>query len=245
MRSLATRFTLLLSLSALAFAGGIGPDPANLTPCSDVTSLAQLLDIEGCGAAPFSVFNVSYATPGGEATDASAISVFTSLTPGLLEIRFSGTLLDTRPVDSQLPYSEYIISYTIDPPPPVILGFEMDLGDFGILAFSFNAFNSIGDIGIQQNGVSVLTEICVGGLFIDDNCTSGDPLLLAVDPLSPFASLFFDEPTNFVSILNRIRITEDYELRNFGNATPLNTVPEPGALWLAATGLGFLWFRRR
>jgi hypothetical protein len=235
----------LLSLPALAFAGGIGPDPATLAPCDQLSSLAGLLDIEGCGAAPFSVFNVTYSTPDGDATSASDISLFTSLSADRLEIRFSGTLLDTRPADSLLPFSEYIISYAIDPPPPVILGFEMDLGDFGIAAFAFSTFDASAGIGTADSGISILTEICVGGLFIDDSCTSGDPLILSVDPLSPFASLFFDEPTNFVSVLNRIRVTEDYQLRNFGNATPLNPIPEPGTLWLAAAGLGLLWFRRR
>lgn len=223
-----------------AFGGDIGP--GGLGSCDNVSVLSDLTNSSGCAIAPFSVFNVGFSPAAGSpATTADDISVSIGYNGDNLGISFSGLFLFPDGTPDPPGYAEYVITYTIDPPPPVILGFEMDM-DFG------GGEQRIGDFSLLQaltGTVEVFTELCVGGDFSRTGCLgfSYGPIIL--DDTNAFGGVTFEEPTNWVSVIHRIRVTKDIEL-NLNNRAPLDSaVPEPGTWVLMGSGILLVAIGRR
>ena len=232
---------LLLISAATVFGGGIGPDINTLGSCDNVAVLSDLTGSSGCAVAPFSIFNASYTPAAGTpATSEDDIGVSIGYNGNELGISFSGLFL--FPLDTADPpgYAEYVIRYTIDPPPPVILGFEMDM-EFGS-GFRFGGQSL--EAQLLSGTIEVFTELCVGGDFSRTGCrgTAYGPILL--DDNNSFDGLRFNEPTNWVSVIHRIRVSQDVNL-SLNNRAPLGEVPEPGTWALMGTGILMMAWRRR
>jgi len=234
---------LFLGSAALVFGGGIGPDINSLGSCDSVSVLSDLTGSAGCAVAPFSIFNASFTpAPGSPATSADDIGVGIGYDGSSLAINFSGLFLFPLETTDPPGYAEYVIRYTIDPPPPVILGFDMDMdtGEGGEFRFASPLLEAL----LVLPSVEVFTELCVGGDFKRDQCegTSYGPLV--VNPVNMFAGVSFAEPTNWVSVIHRIRVTQDV-LLNLNARAPLAGIPEPGTWALMGSGILLLALRRR
>ncbi|MEP7366735.1 MAG: PEP-CTERM sorting domain-containing protein [Acidobacteriota bacterium] len=210
--------------------------------------MSDLTGSSGCALAPFSIFNASFTpAPGSPATAADDIGVSIGYDGNSIGISFNGLFL--FPADTSDPpgYAEYFIRYTIDPPPPVILGFDMDM-DFGGDQFRF-AGPSLFSILAGPPIVEVFTELCVGGDFARlVGCTGVPYGPIILDPTNTLDGVRFAGSTNWVSVIHRIRVTQDIDL-NLNNRAPLDsTVPEPGTWAMMGSGILLLamgWRRRR
>ena len=241
---------VLFLASTVAFGGGLGPDINTLSPCDNVSVFSDLTTSSGCAVDPFTIFNASFIGPSGSpASTAGDIAFDISYGGGNLGISFGGNFLLPSGVPNPPGYAEYVIQYTIDPPPPVILGFEMDAewsegsSDFrlaGPESFLVQALTP---------AFEVYTDLCVGGDFDIDSrnrCTSTTYGPLFLDPNQLFDSVFFTAPTNWVSVRHRIRVYQDVNLFVNNNA-PLREgeVPEPGTWVLMGMGVALVLFGRR
>lgn len=234
---------LFLVSVASVFGGGIGPDIGTLGSCDNVAFLSDLTGSAGCAVAPFSIFNASY-TPatGSPATSEDDIGVNIGYNGSSLGISFSGLFL--FPPDTGTPpgYAEYVIRYTIDPPPPVILGFDMDMefGDGGSFRVAGPSLQSL----LPGGTIEVFTELCVGGDFSRTGCFGSAYGPIVLDDNNSFQGLTFNEPTNWVSVIHRIRVTKDVSL-DLNSRAPLGEIPEPGTWALMGSGILLIAWRRR
>lgn len=230
---------LFVASAATVFGGGIGPDINSLSSCDNVSVLSDLTGSSGCAAAPFSIFNVSF-TPavGSPTTSDDDIGVSIGYTGNSLGISFSGIFLFPPDTSDPPGYAEYFIRYTIDPPPPVILGFDMDM------EFGGGEFRLFGPSILANPLIEVFTELCVGGDFSRTGCLGSAYGPIILDPSNTFDGLRFEEPTNWVSVIHRIRVTDDVNL-SLNNRAPLGEIPEPGSWALMGSGILVLVLRRR
>lgn len=241
---------LFLASASALLGGGVGPDINTLSSCDNVSVLSDLTNSTGCAVDPFSIFNVSFTPPGGSpTTTAGDISFDISYGGGNLGVSFGGNFLLPAGVSNPPGYAEYVIEYVIDPPPPVILGFEMDAewsdgSNFRIAgpeSFLVQALTPI---------FEVYTDLCVGGNFDPDarnRCTNTSYGPLFLDPNQLFDSVFFINPTNWVNVRHRIRVYQDVNLFVNNNA-PLregSEVPEPGTWVLMGMGVALVLLGRR
>ncbi len=241
---------LVLATSTVAFGGGLGPDINTLSSCDNVSVLSDLTNSTGCAVAPFSIFNASFSGPSGSpASTASDISLDITYSGGGLGVSFGGSFLFPAGVPNPPGYAEYVIQYTIDPPPPVILGFEMDAEwSDGGSNFRFAAPESFAVLAASPL-FEVYTDLCVEGDFSINNrnlCTNFSYGPLFLDENQSFDSVFFTNPTNWVSVRHRIRVYDDVNLFVNNNA-PLREgeVPEPGTWVLMGLGLVLIAAGRR
>jgi hypothetical protein len=152
----------------------------------------------------------------------------------------------------------YAFNYLIDPPPPIIPGFEFFLDSFSPVAPGF---------------AKVTTDVCVGGEFVkpfkmdlilknqplDENgCESGVEFpntfrLVVFDNGAPgdkqlFDSVKFTEKTNIVDVRTVLEMNANgasSQIDGFRTRAALAT-PEPGSFLLGAAGLLLLgYFRKR
>jgi len=233
---------LFLASAATVFGGGIGPNIETLGSCGSVTVLSELTGSEGCALAPFSIFNAAFSAPEGEpATTAEDIAVNIGLSGDSLSLSFSGLFFYPSSTPNPPGVAEYVISYTIDPPPPVILGFEMDM-EFGDFGFRFASFEGLEAAAAQQT-IEISTLLCFGSTF-GQECTQGTEGSLLLNDNQLTDGLRNRVGTNLVDVIHYIRISKDLNLI-VNNRAPLAPVPEPGTWALMGSSLLLLAWRRR
>jgi len=145
----------------------------------------------------------------------------------------------------------YLISYSADPPPDILPGFDLEM---------------FAETPVAPGSATIDAVVCTGGYFFFGACTavqgaSGhreQPYSLQVFHLGlPLGevklsdSLIFDPPTNYINVVLRIVLDGgpegeggSSEITGVGTATELppqaEEVPEPGTWALFAAGLGGL-----
>ena len=128
----------------------------------------------------------------------------------------------------------YTLTYTIDPPPPVILDFFMDGG---------SGSESLARSVIAAPTFEVVTTLCIGGFFSRDNFCTGTLLIFFINSDSPTGGVTFPFPTNFVDVIHDINLEEGGAFSGFRVTSHLS--PEPSTFVLLAAPLAVLAWRRR
>jgi len=118
----------------------------------------------------------------------------------------------------------YVISYFIDPVPPIIHGDQLELDPFG--------------------SVSLVEDYCIGHVLL--GCPAGSSGQITATTNSPIATVQFAN-TNSLDVQNTLTLNggpSGANSQGFKNTTFIT--PEPSGILLAASGLlGLLAFRSR
>ncbi len=255
------RFPLLaLTLFGLSCAANAGLINATAPPCAGGNLQSYIaLGSAGCrGPGPTSTaltyFDFDFTVKYPETTqtvglaDASNINVTPPAAPGE-QISFNSIYFDVPTLERAV----YIIDYTIDPPPDILPGFDLELDTF---------------TPVQPGKATVTAFVCVGGNYDDGLCSEVEtatyseliPYTLIVFhnglPLGSVQltqSVTFNEPTNYIDV----RLIIDLDARRGGTSQisgvgtsvpvpPQYAVPEPGTWAMLGAGLsGLALFRRR
>jgi len=237
-------------------AGSIASPPA-ACPAGPVPLASYIaLGATGCTVGGFTYWDFQFAVqPGSTATpiDASAVTVQTAAAATMLGIRFSGDFYVSG--GQQV---GYWLTYSIDPPPSIISGFEEALfpappvgspppiirGDWDEMAMAF--FTGPGS-------ATILTDLCVGGLFTGGGATCSAALMALSVYQAPGGTQYLDW-TMFPYLVNTVGVRHSILLDTGGpegNAyfwaldNRAYLVPEPAGWLLGGCGLLMLLLRRR
>lgn len=224
------RFVVLCGCAAATLASPVPP------ACISGTLASYLALANGCTIGPQPTFSFS---------DFSFNAMVTKGAPSLLSGKaIDVTPMNTVPSELALQFSssgfdvgsgqavEYIVSYTVDPPPPEILHFALAL-----------------DPPTSTGLVQIKTELCVGAPFIGTDCPSGITDNLTVFQLGT-AGVLTDTVSfpgvvaqlgviNTITINGSAGISDPASFSSFDNTT-LTSIPEPPSSLLAACGIALL-----
>jgi len=241
-------------------AGSIGP-PA--LACPGAVSLQWYIDqgATGCMIGGFTYADFQFAVqPESTASTvaASAVTVQSAASPTVLGMRFFSPGFQVSGSD----WAGYWLSYSIDPPPVIIRGFEDEY--WGAEAVGSPPPIIRGDDGDQMaltmvgglGSIIVSTDLCVGGLFTGGGGSLACPgawMTLSVYE-TPSGSQFVDT-TLFPALVNTVGVRHSIVLDGGGPGGYASfwaldnrafVVPEPAAWLLGGCGLlGLLLLRRR
>jgi hypothetical protein len=237
-------FAISLALgSTLAFAGPIVIPPASPN-CGAGASIGNLSG-GSCPVGNFSYFNfgltvAASVSNGSAVATASDIEVVLPAVAGG-SLQFISNKFDVKAGDRV----RYFISYTIDPPPPILPGFDLDL---------------FTETPVAPGQATITANICVGGIFTFGCTDVGAPNFQGLKTLEVFHLglpvgpgdvklkdfIAFAAPVNLIDV--RIEIDLDArdggssQIRGIGTGTQ---VPEPGTWAMMGGGLAMLAFLRR
>lgn len=217
----------------------------------------QALGATGCTSGGFTLFNFSFtavpliASPSTSTTKVATLSSVYITPPASLSSALTITSgdFDVQALDRVL----YLFHYTIDPPPPILPGYDLEM-------FS--------DTPVSPGQATATASLCAGGLLAGPVCVDlgapgfvATPYVLTVFhkglPIDPgdvqlSAGVLFPAPTNLidVSILLDLdaRAGGSSVITGVGARAPFlsDEVPEPGAFALVGIGLfGLSLLRRR
>lgn len=244
---------LLLSLIPLS-AGPIITAPAPACVAGDFDSYSDL-GSGGCSSGGFTFFNFSFtATPLIAHPATSTTKVATPFTVFITPPANLTSVLSITSDDFNVQAGDrvlYQIEYTIDPPPPILPGYDVEM-------FS--------DTPISPGLATATASLCAGGLLAGPVCVDlgapgfvATPYVLTVfhkglpaGPIQLSASVLFPAPTNLidVSILLDLDATRGGSsvITGVGTRAPFlaDPTPEPGSIALVGAGLvGLALLRRR
>lgn len=245
---------LLIGLSVKLTAGGIYALPSQQCGAASAAQWETWAGAGGCalGSSGFAVYNFNFQTlvaatkPGSStATDANVL-----VTPDLdtFNLNFGSVANQDVFKLASLDYALYQIRYTIDPPPPIMPGFD--------LALDVNSPQGGGTARIIASVCASDTNTGAPGFNTGSGCTDGGPLYTTQVLYNSFASgpptviansrVFFNAPANLIDVI----LTVELSTRNGGtsqitgfDAAP--QIPEPGPFGLVAAGLGLVLLGRR
>lgn len=235
--------TLLAASVPVSGAGIVIPSAG---ACPDTATLGSMSG-SGCTVGAFTFFNFTLQAfptlqPGSATQVAGPNDVLIDFPDSALwQVGFFSGLFDVQAGDRV----QYVIGYTIDPPPPILGRFDLDL-------FTETPVNP---------GVAVIqAAVCAGGIFGVQACTDvgapnfqPNPYLLQVYHLGlPTGNVLtaFTEFENTVNLLD-VRILIDLDARLGGSSqiggigTTVGQIPEPGTFALLGAGLGAVVLMRR
>lgn len=242
--SLFCRLALGMTASLAAFGGTLLEVPST-TPCAS-SSLSSLVALgsDGCSIGEFTFFNFSFlriATlqPNSQSLLANASDITVNFPNKAQDsLEFLSTKFDVKAGDRV----QYLIGYTLDPPPPILPGFELDL---------------FTDTPVAPGLATVTANICVGGIFFfnsPNQCLDvgapgyvGTPYTAQVFHLGSTKvgsiklkdQIFFDSPTNLIDVRILIdldaRLGGSSQVRGIGSGA--SPIPEPATYALVGAGL--------
>jgi hypothetical protein len=206
------------------------------TPCSTTTLDNYIaLGLTGCDLGSLNLNNFSFsvlsASGGADPIPPSAITVTPTFTDKF-KLNFASAGFSV--VGAQA--IQYLIAYTIDPPPPVLPDMELEM-------FAFSP--------VFPGFAQVTADLCVGNPFAGSVCNPpGTPHTLVVNHngivFNSTAAVAFP-PTFIVGVRDTIELDANGASSNFSSFENRSTlVPEPGTLLLiSATALILLPRRLR
>jgi len=250
-----------LLMAGWLHAGSIGPPPAACPAAPTPLQWYINQGATGCAIGAFTYFDFQFALqPGNTATPvtASAVTVQPAVSPTILGLRFSSHGFQV----SESEQIGYWLSYSIDPPPVIIRGFQD--GYYGAEAVGSPPPIIRGDDGDQMaltmagglGSVAISTYLCVGGLWTWDGeeygCAAAFMTLSVYE--KPGGNQFVDTAL-FPTLVNTLGVHHSIVLDGGGPGGYASfwaldnrafVVPEPSAWLLGGCGLlGLLLLRRR
>jgi hypothetical protein len=255
---------LAIPFGGLAFAGGL--TPGNV-PCTSGAAAATWItqtsynfgtNTGGCAwtGTDFSIYFFNFTVLNAPSNPSSSVAdvnnVFVTLGSQLTDgLQVNSNAFNVVSGD----YARYQFDYWIDPPPPIMPGFDLDLltetpvggASAKVTAFACTAINSLNTFVNSVNGVpGGCQNNTTGGLYTGtvfyNSQVSGPP----ISTLS--SSITFNQPVNFINV----RLILELDARNGGTSqisglglAPQVVIPEPSSIALMASGLGGLLFLAR
>ena len=220
---------LVLLLSCAAASGA----PCGNAPLSTYVSLGST----GCSVGAYTFFNFGFQVFSSVGSPAVLGTADLNLSPTTV---LNGAGFDFLPVSGGPGFSlssgqavTYRLTYTVDPPPPIIWGFEEDMQTNTPVAPGFARINA---------------SLCVGGVFLA-NCFT-DPVALTV--YHNGNSDFRLQDARAIQGAYIVGVRTDIILdataggsSSFTGFSQFATIPEPGSLVMLASGLLAGWGIRR
>jgi hypothetical protein len=226
------KLLLFLQFSALLGAAITGPGPCP----TNTLNIYESFGATGCVIEGFIYKNFSFQTLSASGGAVPILASDVTVTPGFVAANLSVTFTSPGFSLQGSEFVQYLLAYTVDPLPPVIIRFEDDM------YAQSPVFPGTADIN---------TDLCIGALFgpLSPCGPGGSPASLSVFHHGTAGTTkLFDEVTfpgtNLVDVRNTITLAANgatSQINGFGNTAG---IPEPGAWVLAGSGL-FLLLRRR
>lgn len=200
--------------------------PAQAAPlCTQAPLSDYLANTQGCMVGAFTFKNFAWVQSGPIAVPSTGVQVSPYDFTTRLGLNYSSNLFSVTGNE----VLRYVLEYTVDPPPPIIDGFELGL-----------------DAGspVAPGTATITADLCAGDLR-NTGCLNGFPTSLQVNHFGTSSFLFdsvtFPQGVNLVDVRLLIELKANgasSQIDGFGNGASGLPTPEPGGL--AVAGLGVL-----
>lgn len=204
-------------------------------PCGSATLLTYIgFAATGCSVGPFTFHDFSFSvlsSTGGPATIGAAdINVTVVTGPSKYGLNYASSGYNLTAGQSV----NYLLTYTVDPPPPIIWGMELDM---------------ITNTPVAPGTATVTSVECVGAAFVGSVCGTSTVTNTVFHNGGTSFHLTDVEPIPATTTIgDRTTIVLDATSggsSSFTSFTEAVLIPEPGTLGLSGLALGLVLLRRR